>query len=70
MKRCMTCRAMNRNETTTANGISVKLAKHVNCKTENVIISHCAQNVVEIAVIYVKQHKNSIPELPDTEANS
>ena len=44
----MTCRAMNRNETATANGISVRLAKHVNCKTENVIYfalsTKCSRN--------------------------
>ena len=37
MARCMTCGLMNRNETATTNGTSVKLAQNVNCKTENVI---------------------------------
>ena len=37
MARCMTCGLMNRNETATTNGNSVKLAQNVNCKTENVI---------------------------------
>ena len=37
MARCMMCGLMNRNETATTNGTSVKLAQNVNCKTENVI---------------------------------
>ena len=37
MARCMTCGLMNRNETATTNGTSLKLAQNVNCKTENVI---------------------------------
>ena len=37
MARCMTCGLMNRNETASTNGTSVKLAQNVNCKTENVI---------------------------------
>ena len=37
MARCMTCGLTNRNETATTNGTSVKLAKNVNCKTENAI---------------------------------
>ena len=37
MAQCMTRRLMNRNETATTNGISVKLAQNVNGKTKNVI---------------------------------
>ena len=33
----MTCGLINRNDTATTNGTSVKLAQNVNCKTENVI---------------------------------